>query len=477
LTEAGAAIDAYSLAGACNVEGYAAFTIIIRLLHASLGFMVIDETSIPDLWTMDKVTANLWDNYIIKGAHNTPKNGILFPYFDGMVLPDKAGTPRTILAIFSKCMGRTPEELKTASRTLMKGWPSLSTTSSGLILSHLVFGLHLAVTGNAQLRPVVIGGVYMGFVLSGSHFIVLKGGVEHQVLSKEALTKEIAELDGHNQAIISLCEIISSAPYFEDPEKLVTVLPEHLTSARRVHYALRLRQFDVQSQTTIVKLIGKLHFQQTFWDKSNDQRIATVIDTMLKQEWLPADAPYYIASGNVFSRSQVLSALAVFGDKSISLIGVGNNTTLTLSKAKKSAYETADKVKLEGIPVFFKALVDCYNEWETLMKTGVVTMKTGMKDKKGMTKVAGLGTWVTFSSTSYEKVVRSLAENVAQKIGKRKDRGSMEDGDGLDKEPSAKKLKKKQEETGGVLGLFGLNPVLPEASEEDGEEMNTDPFA
>jgi hypothetical protein len=44
LTEAGAAIDAYSLAGACNVEGYAAFTIIIRLLHASLGFMVIDET-------------------------------------------------------------------------------------------------------------------------------------------------------------------------------------------------------------------------------------------------------------------------------------------------------------------------------------------------------------------------------------------------------------------------------------------------
>lgn len=475
LLKEGASADAYSMMGSCNIKGFVCFTIITRLLHSSLGFLCLAEDKLQDLWKLQSVDSTLWANYMVTSADSLPSTGILFPYFDGMVLPDKANVPRILLHIFSKCLGKTPGDLMTAARNIQEGWASLSTTGTGLIISHVIFGMNLALSG-ARLHIVVIGGVYQGFILSGSKFTVFKGGQEHKLLKQTELTAEFKKLDEHDEALLDLAEIISGAPLFEDRDKNEVVLPEQIRSPRRIHYALKIRAFEPAEQATISKLLSKLHFRQTYWDRSNDTQVLRVIKTLLEREWLPQDAPYCIQSGTVFSREPILSALAAFGDKSISLCGFGNNTTIALNKGKKF-YEANSSVKLEGIPIFFKPISECYSDWESVLKTGVVTMKTGIKDKKGTTKVAGIGTYVTFSSPQYDQVTGLLATHIAQKIGKRKDRDSGEEGGGASGEPSAAKLKKAKVGNDGLYGLLGGGPSLPSAEGEPGGDMDIDPFA
>lgn len=478
LLKEGASADAYSMMGSCNITGYTCFTIINRLLHAALPFLCLSEEDLPELWKMSTVDDKIAKEYVVKSSTNLPENGILFPYFDGMILPEKANVPRIILHLFSKCMGKTPSELMTAARIIQDGWPSLSTTTTGLVISHIVFGISLALSG-ASIHVITIGGVYNGFILSGSKFTCFKGKQEHKILVQEKLREEFEALDEHDAAILDLSEIISTAPLYETEDQRV-VLPEHLQTPRRIHYAIRLRKFNSLEVSRISKLVLKLHFRQNFWDRANNTHILKAVGSLLAKELLPVEAPYALNSGTLFSQSHIISALAAFGEKSISLCGPGmGNTTVSLFSKKGKAYESLDNVKLEGVPLFFKPLSECVSDWETVLKTGVVTMKTGIKTKKGDSKVAGLGTYVMAASDEYGRLCSLLSKHIVSQAGsKRKDRDSKEGADGLENEPSAQALKKRKEGNMDLLGLLGAGPVLPEGEHEEAGSMDTfDPFA
>jgi len=474
--------NAYAPYGTINISGYGCFGILARIINSSLGYLSqFSEKTEIDISAAYKTSTDLWKSFAITGKDNVPNGGILFPYFDGMVLPDKAFTPRFFISTFGNMLGDTPGKLKTACETIQSGWPSLSTTAAGLQISHLAFGMDLAIRANIMIRPVIINGAYTGFVLTGSNFICFKGAVSYKPSSQADLEEEIGRLDEHNDALRDLTVILNGLDMI-DKTKKVEVLSEHLASYRHIHYLLKVRKVmqtstivdssiitrDVQSE--ISRLVTKLHFRQTAYGISDKVRIAEVFSAIAAGEWLPVSAPFFIHSGALFSRDPILSGLAAFGLKAPSLSGpTGGSFSIAVTKGGKFYEQLPKGVVLEGIPIFAKPVSQAAADFADIIRTGNIVFKTGIKDKKGFTRVGGVTTYIPVGDAHYKNVVDVLINNVK----KRKERGSLNEGDETEEIPSAKRLKKSEKEGGNLLALFTPQTGV-EASEPgwgEGEDM------
>jgi len=141
------------------------------------------------------------------GPEEVPfKDGLLFPYFQGMIIPDFRQFKEDVIALFFDNIpdhGSRFDAWKRFRGTI----PSFVETDEGQCVQHIISGLKLAL--HAQARPFLIFDktTYLGYVLLGSHFTVTKDGTTHHPLEASILREELAKIQSTQQTIrdIILC--------------------------------------------------------------------------------------------------------------------------------------------------------------------------------------------------------------------------------------------------------------------------------
>jgi hypothetical protein len=106
------------------------------------------------------------------------EEGLLFEYFNGMLLPNKDSVAGIFFRHFSRCIIDKIEELEGLAPMLRRGFVDLQTSDAGKVLQHIYYRIQCSVETGSKLRIVVDKETYRGFVLIGGNIAMLIDGVD-----------------------------------------------------------------------------------------------------------------------------------------------------------------------------------------------------------------------------------------------------------------------------------------------------------
>jgi hypothetical protein len=147
-------------------------------------------------------------SYNFGGPEAVPfKDGLLFPYFPGMLIPDFRQFKEDVIALFFDNIpdhGSRFDAWKRFRTTI----PSFVETEEGQCVQHIISGLKLAL--HAQARPFLLfdKSTYLGYVLLGSHFTVTKDGTCHKPLEASVLREELSKIQSVKQTIREIIQCL-----------------------------------------------------------------------------------------------------------------------------------------------------------------------------------------------------------------------------------------------------------------------------
>jgi hypothetical protein len=140
------------------------------------------------------------------GIPNSP--GLVFPYFEGCNPPDPIFVKSMISTFFIRLLGETSEEVKSGFVKIRRGVNSLSTTSTGMIIAHMLAGIKLAL--DAQCRVYMVhDSEYRGFALLGTGFSIFDGTSMYSPVAYEKLLVDLAAMDPHQAGLQTVGECIN----------------------------------------------------------------------------------------------------------------------------------------------------------------------------------------------------------------------------------------------------------------------------
>lgn len=128
------------------------------------------------------------------------KDGLYFPYFHGLIIPDIRTLREDIIALFFDCIPKGKDR-RDAWKDFRGSLPSLVETDAGQVLQHLIKGLTLALNSQARLYVLMDGSDYLGYVLLGSHFFVVMNGTTHVPMEASLLRDELSKIQSVTSTI------------------------------------------------------------------------------------------------------------------------------------------------------------------------------------------------------------------------------------------------------------------------------------
>jgi hypothetical protein len=133
---------------------------------------------------------------------NLPKEtGILFPYFDGMNLPDPKFIMSTISNLFFRTLGKDPK----ASVSLMRRHVGdFATTKSAVALAHLLKGVEISLDSQGQLMVLADKGTYLGFVVIGAGWDIMFGNSWFSPDDADTLQEQIRTVKTHEGSLVEV---------------------------------------------------------------------------------------------------------------------------------------------------------------------------------------------------------------------------------------------------------------------------------
>jgi hypothetical protein len=406
--------NVHATSNLASVDGIVALNIINRLLHFTLLAMFsATAITIDDQKAELSVKLNSLDyKYTEANLGTLPAKGFFFPYFEGLVLPDRAFPINWIISKFSKSLGTTTRIIASNTLTLSRGWASLADTPSGRMISHMIFVLDIAIASDCRVRPVYLRGEYSGMVVESVGVGVMTDLGVFAAGSKAELETGINNMLSHDAAVEAIANLLSSLTIRED-KSVKTVSPADLISPRHIHDLVRIRELSPLHHNALVASIRKTKFRQTLWESSNPKQVQQAVAWILKGEFPPTDVPINIGTDALWSQDPIYSVLAAFAVKCPSIVGTGNSQILHISK---EMYTKASKPgKLRGVPLFYKPLKEAYENWKQVMETRVVQFSSKGVDKEGFQRVQHVGRLMPFDDDSTKNIISSLCSMAAKK--------------------------------------------------------------
>lgn len=247
-------------------------------------------------------------------------SGILFPYFTGLVQPDSLSLTTFVLRHLFALLGKTTQECQTVYAELRRGFNSLATTDVGMELSHIGFGIDLALKSQGRCFVIIESNRYMGFVLLGARLAVFDSTHWIGAYEPSTLREDLAAIDPHRAAVINLVRMFSgmtsdtgySGPAvtedsFSEPKDLVDILG-----------GVQLDKLG-DSEKEINRNLRSLNYIGDGYLHRNPQTIAEALETLFSESTIELSRPTYIPSlrSNISSREFIV--LSRFGPEAPSL--------------------------------------------------------------------------------------------------------------------------------------------------------------
>lgn len=166
------------------------------------GILVKSDISVPTVAPVAKPSPH---PYTINcgGVRDVPQlPGLLFPYFDRMMVPDKTALPYFFVRSgFYK--------IASSDKEFMSRLSKFGATIAGQMYLHIMIGICLSMETKTRLYVIMSGQDYLGFCLLGTKFTITIAGEEYSPVSASDLVKEVAALSSHDEALSTICSILA----------------------------------------------------------------------------------------------------------------------------------------------------------------------------------------------------------------------------------------------------------------------------
>jgi hypothetical protein len=309
------------------------------------------------------VPDKMLDEVLPAGVTDTIQSeGFVFPYFDGLLAPDRDQTYN----IFSRLFARSLAEDYTSSAAVLneirRGLRNLAITRQGQQLQHAYFVLQLALDAEATFLPVIHRGQYLGALVLGENIRLFHKGKLVVPLSADQIMAELRTFNVHDTSIILLAQLLTLSPFKSEPGRFERLTSLDLASARCVYNEVAKREISKSEKAEVRKLVDKLSFQEEYW-VLNEENLRHLLQSLVNGRVAP-DVPCYLRDGAVLCDDDFVAALSAFGpraptfrlgDKSISVPRLGAvDSNLTEDKDKRTA--------IPLIPVYLAPLLSAVQQ-------------------------------------------------------------------------------------------------------------------
>jgi len=310
--------------------------------------------------------------------------GLVFPYFQGLLTPDKESVLATFTRYFTRCLGDTAKKAADLLVSLRDGFRNISMSQGGLILQHVYFGLQIAATTGSRFTIIAEGSRYLGFVVESPDIIVFQQATIHTPLSRVELSKEIRELSVHDRSLGKLATLLSDM-FDVNSEIKTPVLKEALGSSRAVAMAIYQKDFSSleQMKKDVAACLDLLTFGDTYWTITGENMVR-LMNAIASGRWEFPNAPFYLGGDVPFTTDPILRALAVFGPQAPSIYHGDTIRSIPLEGKSDRNLEvnaTSGKRDLRYIPVFSRAIKTAAGEWATVVSRSSIKYYAPRKGK------------------------------------------------------------------------------------------------
>lgn len=346
---------------------------------------------------------------IIYSFDNLPNaRGLFFPYFSGMVLPDKSILVEVFESTFLQCLSDKPESIQKIWGSLRPGFRNLALFKAGQALSHAFMGIKLAKMARAELAWVVTNHVYNGFVLHGDFSIGLYGSL-YNTVEPEALKDSIRALNKHPKALGEILAIINGVCR-EDGTSVYAYSMNDVNTSRKLANVLMAIDYTLFVSTSwrddLGELLGKLEFGDEF-EVPTPKSIMAFLDYLAHgNRSVLNDYPFLITNRILVEKDRVAYGLAMFGSRvpSLNYGEKKNGKTITIPKANGQdpnlVQDAAGKTALPYLPFKFATYGQAVGDWRRLLNDGSFTIPNATK-KGGSTFTDNRHVNVSVSGTNF----------------------------------------------------------------------------
>jgi hypothetical protein len=349
--------------------------------HAMLG-------SAPVATPYDKTRSIHFAPLTRESTINT--SGVMFPYFEGMNLPDKETIVHVFSQLFVSMLGKNAEESMTLWGIVRPGIRSLSTLRAGVSMSHAYTGIELSHKSSIPISFIIENGMYHGFVLHGD-LEIRKYSSQFNSVSGEVLTGYLREI-GNQEALIREFINIVQTPIDENGAPLYSTIPAIVRRSRSVYHlvqSLDKNQIGDTGMARIHTILEKLLYTDSFPGITQ----ASIIDFLhfmhTGDETILDKYPAYLQSGYYRLTGRVYVGLSIFGSRAPTINYGRNGRSFTIpsegAQDPNMAIQTDGKRLLHYLPFSVVPVREAATQWNKLFDSGSFMIPAGRKGKSEFT--------------------------------------------------------------------------------------------
>jgi hypothetical protein len=372
----------------------------------------------------------------------TSREGVFFPFFNGMLVPDKEIAFRVFSSIFYGTLATTEDLNISILNRVRVGVRQLAFSRAGLALSHLyfIFGLSLQIPGS-YVRIVLKGNSYVGAVIDGTFSVRLFGNT----VASGVYTKDITDVNLLLEQAKELVGILNGLEN-ENGSRPYNFSVSDFETSRKTLRSWSMVDTSLFASSELkersISIIEAMEFNDNF-PVCNQKTFGHFLSFMSTgNEEITSEYPAYLQGKTLRHSGRTYEGLTMFGPKGPS-ISTGDKKSLTFDLPGSGKKDTNLDLNSEGkrnlqylavwlVPIHVAAI-----QWNLVIGSGKLCLPHPRKGKKEFVSLNGVLFQLSAKDEFQEAYlqIKSLV-NVSKKSvsGKRKAKG-----DPVDKVGSKKK--------------------------------------
>nr|WOK44144.1 MAG: hypothetical protein [Heterobasidion ambi-like virus 12] len=263
------------------------------------------------------------------------EDGLPIPYFHGSLIGDMYHAATFFQSYFLSLFGKDLHTAIESFQDFRKGCFSLGTTKKGMMMSHMLVVLELALKLGQPVYYCIEGEEYCGAVIGGTGFSILRRNMEFKAFEGNDYIHALAHVTGHEGHVRSLGRLLSgcSLKVPVDKQDRMEVTREMMKSSRAVYKLIQDRKIegtdaaenDIQKELMV--LLEKCSFDTKYLAVTAEnllQAFDQIVHPDKKDVW-PETYPLYLPSC-ALSSSKAVFVMSAFGRYAPSLLAAKGDT-------------------------------------------------------------------------------------------------------------------------------------------------------
>jgi hypothetical protein len=333
-------------------------------------------------------------------GYTAPAAGTLFPYFPGLLIPDKDYVYNMTFKYLFRCLHDDPAEAHSKIKQMRQPLRFMASLPSGLVQAHMFMGIDLAITSQSAVQFLVDNTTYKGFTLINPDMRTLHRNTVIEPATAADLTSQVRQLNSHAQALITIASILSSVKLGNGVDSKYPISPSDIDTARKLNKALTITinkdDFQEAQHAAIDKAVKDLVYGDKY-PKVNTESLLTFLRYVQSgyDKSLIEHEPMYYGGQFYKTESPLERGLLMFGNRAPSFL-IGGNKIMTIPN-KNSAVDTnmaLDDDKNRNwryMPWKMVSIKDAAKDWVKVFSTGRITLPNPRKERNE---------WIDLSKTS-----------------------------------------------------------------------------